>query len=156
VRESAYLRALETALHGAGLPYGYSISVWATGATLVSARGAPKVWSIFLFAAGAAAAYGMLRFLTRRAEGEAQSQLTRSPHLARAGAIHVTAIALSLAAAALIARIAGDVAWALAPFAQTLLYLGVSCVEMALLERGHAATAPGGYASAGRRVGNGT
>ncbi len=144
MRESAYLRALETALHGAGLPYGYSITVWATGAALVGAQGPAKVWSVFLFAAGAAAAYGLMRFLTRRAEGEAQSQLTRSPHLARAGGIHVAAIGLSVAAAALIAQIPGAVAWALAPFAQTLLYLGVSCVEMALLERGHAATAPGG------------
>ncbi len=110
----------------------------------LSAHAAGQGWSVFLFAAGAAAAYGLLRFLTRRAEGEAQSQLTRSPHLARAGAIDVGAIALSVGAAALIARITGDVAWAVAPFAQALLYLGVSCVEMALLERGHAAPTPGG------------
>ncbi|MDQ4131109.1 MAG: hypothetical protein M3133_08995 [Actinomycetota bacterium] len=144
MRESAYLRALETALHGAGLPYGYSVTVWASGAALIGARGMPKVWSVFLFAAGAAAAYGLLRFLTRRAEGEAQSQLTRSPHLARAGVIHVAAIGASVGAAALIAQIPGGAAWALASFAQTLLYLGISPVEMALLERGYAAPTGGG------------
>lgn len=42
---------------------------------------------------------------------------------------------LAIGSAALIARIASAVAWPLAAFAVTLLYLGVSSVETALLER---------------------
>lgn len=129
-----YLRALETALHGAGLPYGYAITVWSTGAVLVSAQGRPSIGGVFLFAAGATSAYGGLRFLTEATEGEAGTQLTRSPHLIRAGAIHVAAIALAIGAAALIARIESIVAWHLATFAATLLYLGVSSIEKALLD----------------------
>ena len=64
MREATYLRALDTALHGAGLPYGYAITVWSTGTTLTGAQGKPSVASVFLFAAGAAAAYGALRLLT--------------------------------------------------------------------------------------------
>lgn len=60
MRGPAYLRALETALHGAGLPYGYAVTVWSTGAALISARGPPSVGHLFLFAAGAAGAYGGL------------------------------------------------------------------------------------------------
>lgn len=135
MRGSTYLRALETALHGAGLPYGYAITVWSTGAVLTGAQGKPSVGDVFLFAAGAATAYGGMRFLTQATEGEAGTQLTRSPHLIRAGAIHVTAIALALGAAALIARIGSVVAWPLATFAATLLYLGVSSVEKALIDR---------------------
>ena len=136
---SAYLRALETALHGAGLPYGYAITVWSTGAVLVGAQGMPSVGRVFLFAAGAASAYGLLRLLTQATEGEAGTQLTRSPHLIRAGAIHVAAIGLAIGAAALIARIDSVLAWPLATFAATVLYLGVSSVEKALLEREPAA-----------------
>ena len=72
--------------------------------------------------------------MTQATEGEAGTQLTRSPHLIRAGAIHVAAIALAIGAAALIARIESVLAWPLATFAATLLYLGVSSVEKALLE----------------------
>ena len=144
MRDSAYLRALETALHGAGLPYGYAITVWSTGAVLIGAQGTPSVGRVFLFAAGAASAYGVLRFLTQAAEGEAGTQLTRSPHLIRAGAIHVAAIGLAIGAAALIARIESALAWPLATFAATLLYLGVSSVEKALLDREREPSAAGG------------
>ena len=142
MQPSAYLRALETALHGAGLPYGYAITVWSTGAVLVDAQGTPSVGRVFLFAAGAASAYGLLRLLTQATEGEAGTQLTRSPHLIRAGAIHVAAIGLAIGAAALIARIESVLAWPLATFAATVLYLGVSSVEKALLERESAAAGP--------------
>jgi hypothetical protein len=143
MRGPAYLQALETALHGAGLPYGYAVTAWSTGAALISARGPPSVGNIFLFAAGAAGAYGGLRFLTRTTEGEAQSQLTRSPNHLRAGLIHLAAIGLAIASAALIAQLGSDVAWALASLAATLLYLGVSSVEIALLERDREAPAAG-------------
>ena len=142
VPDSRYLRALETALHGAGLPYGYSVMLWSTGAVTIGSRGKPSVGAVFLFAAGAATAYGLLRFLSRATEGEADAQLTRSPHLFRAGALHVAAIAAAIGSAALIAKIPSVVAWPLASLAGTLLYLGVSSLEIALLER-ERASAPG-------------
>ena len=135
MQESTYLRALDTALHGAGLPYGYAITVWSTGTTLTGAQGTPALASVFLFAAGAAAAYGSLRLLTKHAEGDAQKLLTRSPHLVRAGFLHVAAIGLAIAAAALIAQIPSGLTWPLASLAATLVYFGVSSVEMTLLER---------------------
>lgn len=81
--------------------------------------------------------------MTRTTEGEAQSQLTRSPHHLRAGLIHLAAIGLAIASAALIAQLGSDVAWALATLAATLLYLGTSSVEIALLERDREAPAAG-------------
>ena len=135
VRKSAYIRALETAIQGAGLPYGYAITVWATGSALVGERGMPRVTNIFLFAAGAAAAYGGLRLLlTWRMGGEAETPLTRSPNPIRAGVVHLAAIGLAITSAVFIARIEGGAPWTLAPFAATLLYLTVSSVEVALVE----------------------
>jgi len=133
VGNPTWLRALETALHGAGLPYGYAITVWSTGAVLVDAHGPASTGRVLLFAAGAASAYGCLRFLAETVEGEANTALTRSTRLVRAGAIHVLAIAVAISAAALIAQIDSAVSWLLASFAATVLYLGVSSVEMALL-----------------------
>jgi len=129
------MRALETSVQGAGLPYGYAITVWATGAALVGERGMPSVGNIFLFAVGATAAYGGLRLLlTRNMGGEAETPLTRSPNPIRAGALHMAAIGLAIGSSTLIARIDSGAAWTLAPYAATLLYLGVSSVEVALVE----------------------
>jgi hypothetical protein len=132
---STWLRALETVLHGAGLPYGYAITVWSTGAVLASTHGLASVDRVFLFAAGAAIGYGCLRFLTETVEGEAGTALTRSAHLVRAGAIHVLAIALAITAAALIAPLDSTLSWLLASSAATIVDLSVSSLEMALLAR---------------------
>ncbi len=132
---SPYMRALHTAVHGAGLPYAYALTVWSTGAQVANKHGMPSVGSIFLFAVGGAIAYGALRLLTWNTGDEADRPLTRSPNVVRAGAIHVAALGLAIAAAALLARIHGDVAWLLAPMAATAAYLAVSSVEIALTER---------------------
>ena len=129
----SYLRALDVALHGAGLPYGYAVTVWSTGGMLTGAHDVPSIPKVFAFAAGAAAGYGILRFLTQAVEGEAGAQFTRSPRLVRAGAIHVSAIGLAVGSAALIAQINSPVVWFLGPFSATLLYLAVSSAEKALL-----------------------
>ena len=128
-----YLSGLESALLGAGLPYGYAITIWSSGALLTGARGSPAVWMVFLFAAGAAAAYGLLRWTVRQVE-PAQAQLAASPHLLRAGMIHVAAIGAAAGAVALIGHIPSPVAWPLGGFAATLIYLGGVSVETALRE----------------------
>lgn len=128
------MQAVQTVLHGAGLPYGYAITVWTTGSALIGQRGTPALAEVYLLAAGAVGAYGGLTFLTWETEGEAQKPLTRSHRRVRAGLFHVGAIALAITSAALIADLAGGVAWFLAPFAATLVYLGVSSVEVALVE----------------------
>ncbi len=143
LRESAYLKALQTALHGAGLPYGYAVTVWSTGAALAREHGMPSVIEIFLFAAGATAAYGGLVLLTGETAGEAEKPLARSPHLVRAGLVHLTAIGAAITTALLVAEIQGSVAWLLATFAATLVYLAVSSVEVATVERGGGTSAPG-------------
>lgn len=135
MRESFYLQAIQTALHGAGLPYGYAVTVWSTGAALAGEQGTPSLVEIYLFAAGAVLAYGGLTFLTWATEGEAQHQLTRSPRRVRAGLLHVGAITLAVTSATLIATISSGVVWIIAPFAATLLYLAVPSVEVALVER---------------------
>lgn len=134
MRQSYFLQAIQTALHGAGLPYGYAITVWATGATLAGEQGVPSLVDTYLFAAGAVLAYGGLTFLTWATDGEAQHQLTRSPRRVRAGLLHVAAIMLAVTSAALIARISSGAVWLVAPLVATLLYLAVPSVEVALVE----------------------
>jgi hypothetical protein len=134
-RESAYFKALQTALHGAGVPYGYAVSVWSTGSALVGEHGVPATLEMYLFAVGATTAYGGLRLLTWETGGEADKPLTKSPHLFRAGVVHLVAIGAAITCALLLAQIDSFVAWPLASFIATALYLGISSIEVATVER---------------------
>lgn len=134
MRESSYLQAIRTVLHGAGLPYGYAITVWSMGSALTGEHGPPSVGEIALFVAGAVGAYGGMTFLTWGTEGEAEKPITRSHRRVRAGLIHICAIALAITSAALIAQLSTRAVWLAVPFVATVLYLGVSSVEVALVE----------------------
>jgi len=134
MRDSPFFRAVETCVHGAGLPYGYAITVWSTGAALTGEHGQASPGLVFLFAGGSAAAYGTLKALTWNTQREADTPLSKSPHPIRAGVIHVCAIGLAIAAALALAQVPGDAPWFLAPFAATLLYFSGSSVEVALVE----------------------
>lgn len=134
MKESPYFRAVQTMLHGAGVPYGYAVCVWSTGAALAGEHGVPTEVEILLFAAGHTGAYGGLRLLTWETGGEAERPIAQSPNLVRAGAIHLFAIGAAITAALLIAEIPGRVVWLLGAFAATILYLGLSSVEPAIVE----------------------
>jgi hypothetical protein len=81
--------------------------------------------------------------LTGESGGEAKKPLSRSPHLVRAGVVHLAAIGTAIAAAVLIAQIPSTAAWLLASLAATLVYLTVSSVEVATVERGGGASTSG-------------
>lgn len=134
MRDSALFRAIETSVQGAGLPYGYAITVWSTGSVLVGEHGKASVLATFLFAAGAIVAYGTLKVLTWHTDEPAEKPLAKSPRPVRAGIMHIGAIALAISAALAAAQVSGEAAWLLAPLASTFVYLSGSSVEVALVE----------------------
>ncbi len=136
----SYLLGLGSVLHGAGLPYGFTITVFASGQGLVHFHGSPTVAFLFLFAAGGAAAYGLLKLLSRQAVAPLARQLGASPHPVRAGVIHVAAMNLAIGSSMITARLLpATAAWPLGALFATFLYLSVVGVEMALIEREEAA-----------------
>jgi uncharacterized membrane protein len=116
-------------------PYGYTITVWSTGALLIHFRHPPKVWEVFLFVAGAVGAFASLWLIGRGAIEEARP-LGQGAARALAGVLDVFAISLAVGAAALIAMIPSWVAWPLAAFGATVLYMVAGSVQLALAE-GH-------------------
>ncbi len=131
-----YLVGLGSALHGAGLPYGFTITVFCSGQGLVHFHGPPSVALLFLFAVGAAAAYGVLKLVSRRAVVSLNRQLGASPHPVRAGVIHVIAINLAIGSAMVSGwLLPATAAWPLAALLATLIYLSVIGIEMTLIER---------------------
>jgi len=98
-------------------------------------RGAPGIALIFLFAAGAMAAWGTLRLGSRGASEDSGLQIEDGPHLGRAGVIHIAAVGGAIAVATLLSEIPSGLAWPLASFGATLVYMCVIAVEMTLRER---------------------
>jgi len=132
----AYAAALQSALYGAALPYGYTLTVWGSGMIASSLRGSPSAWEATAFIAGALAAYGLLRWISRGAEPVVEaSALGSDPHLVRAGAVQVAAVGAALAAADVLGRISSPAAWPATGFAATLLYLLATTIDLALRER---------------------
>lgn len=57
-------RALAEVVSNAGIPYGYTLTVWGTGALCVARLGLPSAGEVFLFAAGGSIAYAALAWVS--------------------------------------------------------------------------------------------
>jgi hypothetical protein len=123
-----YRQGLAATLTETALPYGYSLTVWATGEAL-RRHHAPSLADIVLFAVGAAAGYGLLRLGLGKVE-EHRGGMGRDRFI-RAGIVHALAIGAGVGVAAAIATAPAPPAWPLAAFASTLTYLGTVALEQA-------------------------
>ena len=128
-------RSFATIASASAAPYGYTITIWSSGALLLHYRGAPRVWEVFLFVVGGVAAFAGLSLLGRGAI-EHSRQIPQGPERVLAGVLDVFAVGLAVGAACLIAMIGNPVAWPLASFAATLTYLCVLTLQLVIAERG--------------------
>jgi hypothetical protein len=128
-------RGVRSAVVGSALPYGYTVTTFATGQSVVHAHGSPSSGLLLLFALGAGGAYGLLRGMSRGVAADGHVQLGESTSLVRSGAIQGAAIVAAILAAAAVAHLPELEAWPAASFAATLLYLGVLAIELSLIER---------------------
>jgi hypothetical protein len=125
-----YSASLATVLQSAAVPYGITLTVWASGASIDHFRGPPKIYEIFLFVLGAVAAYAALAL----AVAQALRKASRGPagqRMAVTGTLHVVSIGVALGAVTLIGEIQSWAAWPLGGFAGIGLYLAVVGLEYA-------------------------
>jgi hypothetical protein len=95
----AYKSALRTTVAASAAPYGYTLTIWTSGAVLSHARGIPSSTSAVLFLIGAVGAYALVGALVFAGLSEQQA-----PESARAvvwGALHFFSVGLALGAASL-------------------------------------------------------
>lgn len=129
------LRGIQKALFAMALPYGFSVVVWGSGTILITSRGKPHAGDVFLGALGVVVAYGALQSLGRRADEPAHEQLGSADRPILGGTGHVLAIGGALGAAALLAEISSWLAWPVAFFGSTTVYLVVSGMTLGVLSR---------------------
>lgn len=123
-----------TALGAAAAPFGYTLAVWGSGEMLTHFRGPPRPAEVLLFVAGAVAAFALL---TVAAQGALRRHpvVPPGPATVTAGALNAFALGLSVGAATLIALIPAAVAWPLASFTATAIYLLVMSLQLAAAVR---------------------
>lgn len=130
-----YRSTLQSVVAAAVAPYGYTLSVWSSGAILVGAAGIPSTAEVLMLIAGATAAF---LCLTAVAFGGFARGFASVPALAGPvwAVAHVPAIGLTALFVALLARITQSTAlWPVAGFGTTATYLSVVAAQFALATR---------------------
>ncbi len=113
---------LDAALERAGLPYGYTITIWSSGQVLIDARGTPAAWLVPSYALGALCGFGALKLVSRGANPMHLHSVT-GPAVP-AWAVQFATIAAALGAVAAVARIDSSLVWLAGGFVATFVYLG--------------------------------
>jgi hypothetical protein len=127
-------RAFATMVSSSAAPYGYTLTVWSSGALLMHFRHAPAVWEVFLFLAGAVIAFAGL-WLFGRGPIEQSDPVSRQSARALAGALDLFAVGAAVGAAALLSMIPSWVAWPLTSLGATALYMIAASIQLAVAER---------------------
>ncbi|MGH3139845.1 MAG: hypothetical protein ACRDU4_12475 [Mycobacterium sp.] len=112
-------------------PYGYTLTVWTSGAVLTHARGVPTGADALLFMLGGVGGFalvGIIAFGDLRARIRIDSQPP-----AVWGGLHIISVGASIVGVTVVAdRVANTAAWPLGGFSATVLYLGLLAAQLAL------------------------
>jgi hypothetical protein len=134
---SSYLGGLHTVLDRAGIPYGYTVTLWTSGQVLIGLRGTPRGTFLPAFAGGAALGYVALALMF----GARQETATNIESLGTGRRLaillaQVGAIAAAVGAVALVGEAPAAIAWPAGGFVATTLYLGGSAGALAIRTAG--------------------
>lgn len=123
---------LATVLRGSALPYGYTVTVWTSGAMLTRHEGLPSTGQVFLFMLGAIAGYSLLAAVVKLGRGVPSDPPEGA--LRRTGMLHFLAVGGALGAAALVSLIHNGLAWPLGAFVATATYLVLATLELRIAQ----------------------
>ncbi len=108
-----YHYGLRKAVGTSAGPYGYTLTIWTTGAVLIHARGVPTTFEALSFMLGAVIGFAVVGDLAFRSNPSVHGRATSHPVLW--GSFHFVPVAASVGAPPLVAHlVAGVAAWPLA------------------------------------------
>ncbi len=115
-------------------PYGYTLTIWTSGAVVTHARGIPTALDALLFLAGAVLGFAVV---AAAAHGSA-TKVFRAPQESTVrlwGGFHLPSVGLAIAGAALVAGLVHDpLAWPLVGFLATCIYLVVIAAQFTIAD----------------------
>jgi hypothetical protein len=140
MQRSSYRTALRATIAASAAPYGYTLTIWTSGAVLSHARGIPNSGDALLFLCGAVAGFALVGGI---AFGGFSEHVVAQPARAVAwGGMHLFSVGLAIGAATLVAHLVEDVAaWPIVGFLATTIYLTASALQLTFA---HAARRGGG------------
>jgi len=128
-----YRHGLRKAVGTSAGPYGYTLTVWTTGAVLIHARGVPTTAEALLFMFGAVIGFSVVGALAFRSNPSVRARSVSHPVLW--GSFHFIPVAASVGAASLVAHfLEGSAAWPLAGFTATAIYLTFVAAQITFFE----------------------
>jgi hypothetical protein len=120
-----YRAHLQAVVATSAAPYGYTLTIWTSGAVLTHARGIPTGLEALLFLGGAVAGFAAVGAL---AHGSATRVLRTAPEATVRlwGGFHLPSVGLAIGGSTVVvALVHGVLAWPLAGFLATGIYLVV-------------------------------
>ncbi|MBD0282238.1 MAG: hypothetical protein ICV69_08605 [Thermoleophilaceae bacterium] len=132
--QERYRIHLQAAVATSAAPYGYTLTVWTSGAVTMHARGIPSALEALLFLAGAVAGFAVVG---AAAHGSPAQVLRASPD-ARVrlwGGFHLPSVGAAIAAVALASELIHDsLAWPVVGFLATGIYLLAIAAQFTVAE----------------------
>ncbi len=124
-----YRTALRTAVASSAAPYGYTLTIWTSGAVISHEVGLPASWEALLFMGGAVAGFALVGGL---AFGGFHQRFAPEPKRAALwSSFHVLPIALAIGAATVTSILIPETgAWPLGGFLSTTIYLVVLALQL--------------------------
>lgn len=129
-----YRAHLQAVVATSAAPYGYTLTIWTSGAVTTHARGIPTALEALLFLAGAVAGFALIGALAHGSAG----RVLRTPDEATVrlwGGFHLPAVGFAIAGAALIVSLVhGVLDWPLVGFLGTSTYLVVIAAQFTVAD----------------------
>lgn len=126
---------LQTAVASSAAPYGYTLTIWTSGAVITHAQGLPTGLEAILFLLGAVAGFFVVGAL---AHGSPSGFLLppESTRVRLWGGFHLPSVGLAIAGAALVSELVhNSLAWFLVGLVVTSIYLTVIAAQFSFAER---------------------
>lgn len=124
--------AVGTIATASAAPYGYTVSLWSSGALLTHFHGVPGVAAVFLFLAGALLGWAMVGACAHGALRTA-APISPGPGHVVTGLLHWFAVGAAAGVVALLAPMASSVAWLLGSFCATLVFMLCASLQLAIV-----------------------
>ena len=124
-------RSLAAVASGSAVPYGYTVTLWSSGAVLSHVHGPPDMARIVLFMVSAIAGYNLFGGVARRMR--AADDIGGHVKVI-AGMLNWLAVAGAVAAAWACAQLPSAAAWAAGPGTATVVYLALAVLQLAAAE----------------------
>ena len=132
----SYREHLRTTVASSAAPYGYTLTIWTSGAVTTHSHGIPSAWEALLLLLGAAAGFGLAAALAHGGPQATFSSDTERSGVRIWGGFHLFSVGFSIGlAAAASAALSEPIVWLVVGFVSTTVYLIVTAGQFTVAER---------------------